>query len=181
VVTPLRASSIMWGKLTAAGVQMGYLLLATLPLMAICLWIGGISWDVLAVGSLMCLTTVAVAAAASLCASSLTPTPASGIVVSYAAVLGITYGLPILELVISEVAFHAYSWDPVSMVLIPWSAMVYYIDTDPSSSGVLGFPESAYWVVALVTGLLTTPLLLLIAVLGCRSVAAPLSRLARGR
>ncbi len=179
VITPLRASSIMWGKLMAAGARMAYLVFATVPLMAICLWIGGISWDLLAVGSVMCLTTVAFVAAASLCVSALTPTPTSGIVLSYVVVLMASYGIPVVEVLISEVMLHSYGWEPVSLALIPWSATVYYLDA--SDAGLLGVPERRYWTISLAVGVVSAPVVLALATLGCRSVAAPFSRLGRER
>lgn len=146
LITTLRDQEILGGKLFAALAQVAYLIFATLPLLGICFVVGGVSLELIAKGTAVCLSTVAFVACASVLASTLARRPLTGIMLAYV-LLGLLYvGEPIAEIAILTGVLRRYS-DLWCLVWHPVSALA--VLTEPGSSGPSGLPvqESLWWLV----------------------------------
>lgn len=147
VITPLRSAHIVIGKYGAAMVQVGYLVLATVPVAGVCFLMGGVSWDVLLPGLALCVSSALGVGAMALYCSTLFRSPVSGIVLAYVVTVGYNLVLPIGELTLREFLRGAVSPEPVSVAVVPWLSLVGLVHGDTMPAG-RGLPPSLWWLSA---------------------------------
>ncbi|MBD3177542.1 MAG: hypothetical protein GF320_20420 [Armatimonadia bacterium] len=124
-ITPLKATHVVLGKLGAAMTQLGYLMLATVPVASICFLMGGVSWDALLPGLVVCACGALGAAATAVFCSTLFKSPVAGIVLAYIIAFIYNLGIPFGETILRDVlrSHLSGSSDPQSLPLIPWIAL----------------------------------------------------------
>lgn len=150
VMTPLRPRTIVFGKFNAAALQALYLIVASIPVIAVCFLVGGVSWSGVLPGAVVSITAGLLIAAESLFFSALCRSPVTGVILSYVFVAIYFMGIPLGETAIVE-ALNAYgrhssaSMEPVSLPFVPWMAVTALLDKSIASPGYW-LPGEDWWV-----------------------------------
>lgn len=167
-ITPLSARDIVLGKYAAAMVQVGYLILATVPVAGICFLMGGVSWGVVAPGVTVCVCGALGTGAMAICCSTVFRSSVSGIILAYVLAMGFNLLLPFGELMIRQLATGTGS-DPLSFPFVSWLSLFGLLDAGMSGTGYwLG--ADLWWMCASVCNLTFAIAFLMLATMRLRSL-----------
>jgi len=180
VMTPLRPRTIIFGKFNAAALQALYLIIASIPVIAVCFLVGGVSWAGVLPGAVVSVTAGLLIAAESPFFSALCRSPVTGVILSYVFVAIYYMGVPMGESLVVEAlnsyGHHSGPWsDPVSLPFVPWMAVTALLEENMMGSGY--WLASRHWWMASSSAALAGTLVALAGALAamarvCRSVAS---------
>ncbi len=167
-ITPLRARDVVLGKYAAAMVQVGYLILATVPVAGICFLMGGVSWGLVAPGVTVCVCGALATGAMAICCSTMFKSSASGIVLAYVLAMGINLLLPFGELMVRELATGT-GGDPLSFPFVSWLSLFGLLDSGMGGPGYW-LDAGLWWACASVCNLALAIAFLTLATVRLRSL-----------
>ena len=136
LLTPVGPLGIAYGKWLAALAQAGSLLLCGVPVVSICLYLGGVGWWELAWSLILAMAQAAVAAAFALCHSASTRSPAQALLMSLLSLaiyapwpaMALAFGSPIFTLFNAGASF--------GLALLVLRSTAKWLEEAPSREGM---------------------------------------------